>query len=228
MSLFVIGDTHLSLGSDKPMDVFSGWENYERRLEKNWRSIIKDEDTVVVAGDISWAMGLETALEDFRFLNSLPGKKIILKGNHDYWWNTKKKLDAFFRDNSLYTLQILHNNAYKVGEIAVCGTRGWFFDCEGSEDKKVLLREAGRLSASIKAAKKLGGEPVVFLHYPPITEDTVCTEIMNVLIAEKIERCFYAHLHGASCRRAFNGISQGIKFKLVSADYLSFCPKLII
>jgi predicted phosphohydrolase len=228
MSLFVIGDTHLSLGSDKPMDIFSGWENYEHRLEKNWRAIVKDEDTVVVAGDISWAMGLETALEDFRFLNSLPGKKIILKGNHDYWWNTKKKLDAFFRDNSLYTLQILHNNAYKVGEIAVCGTRGWFFDCEGSEDKKVLLREAGRLSASIKAAKKLGGEPVVFLHYPPITEDTVCTEIMNVLISEKIERCYYAHLHGASCRRAFNGISQGIKFKLVSADYLSFCPKLII
>lgn len=227
MSLFVIGDTHLSLGADKPMDIFIGWENYGQRLEKNWRAIVKGDDTVVIAGDISWALKLENALEDFRFLDSLPGNKIILKGNHDYWWNTRKKMEDFFKKNSLDTLQILHNNAYKVGEIAVCGTRGWFFDCEVSEDKKVLRREAGRLSASIKAAKQLGGKQVVFLHYPPITEDTACNEIMDVLIDEEIACCYYAHLHGASCRWAFNGIAQGIKFQLVSADYLGFCPKLV-
>lgn len=228
MSLFVIGDTHLSLGTAKPMDIFVGWENYVERLEKKWRAIVNNNDTVVIAGDVSWGMSLDDSLVDFRFLDSLPGEKIIMKGNHDYWWNTRKKMEQFFVDNSLETIKILHNNAYRVNDIAVCGTRGWFFDCESIEDKKVLNREAGRLSTSIKAAKELGGEPVAFLHYPPLSNDKVCQEIMQVLIDEKIERCYYAHLHGASCSNAFNGEYENIKFSLISADYLSFCPKLIL
>ena len=161
----------------KKMDIFGGWEDYEQRLETNWKALVEPEDTIVVAGDISWCMDMEEGLEDFRFLDSLPGTKIILKGNHDYWWATKKKADEFFAKHSLGTLNILHNNAYECGNIAICGTRGWFFDAEDDADKKIVLREAGRLRMSIAEAKKTGKEPVVFLHYPPITQDRKCDEI---------------------------------------------------
>ena len=149
MSLFVIGDLHLSLGEDKPMDVFSGWNDYVQRLENNWRRLITDDDTVVIAGDISWAMKLEETLTDFRFIHSLPGKKLLLKGNHDYWWATKKKMDEFISVNHLDSLSILFNNAFRVGEYAVCGTRGWFLENEAPEDIKVLNREVGRLKMSL-------------------------------------------------------------------------------
>lgn len=127
MSLFALGDLHLSLGEDKPMDIFSGWNDYVQRLEENWKNLVSDDDTVVLAGDISWAMKLEHTLEDFRFIHNLPGKKLLLKGNHDYWWSTKRKMDAFLQENSLDSIQILFNNAYRVDEYAVCGTRGWFW-----------------------------------------------------------------------------------------------------
>lgn len=228
MSLFVIGDTHLSFSSDKPMDIFGGWQNYEERLAKNWRAIVKDSDTVVIAGDISWAMSLEEAKEDFAFLNELPGRKIILKGNHDYWWNTKKKMDEFFLQNGFDTLNILFNNAYESDGVSICGTRGWFFDAQKNEGKKVLLREAGRLKASIAQAKQTGLEPIVFLHYPPIANDgAVCSEIYDILVSEGIKSCYYGHLHGISCRSAVNSELDGIKFSLISADFLEFCPKLV-
>ena len=145
MSLFAIADTHLSLSADKPMDIFEGWSDYQSRLEKNWRAVVADGDTVVIPGDVSWAMGIEKAAADFAFLNGLPGRKIIMKGNHDYWWTTMRKMEKFLSENGFDTISILHNNAYRVGDIAVCGTRGWFFDAEQDADKKVLLREAGRL-----------------------------------------------------------------------------------
>lgn len=225
MSLFAIGDTHLSFSSDKPMDVFKGWQNFEERLEKNWNSVVENDDTVVIAGDISWAMNLEEAKEDFAFLDSLNGKKLIMKGNHDYWWSTKNKADNFFEINGFSSLNVLFNNAYRIGDVSVCGTRGWFYD--GEKDKKVLLREAGRLRMSIAEAKKLGGEPVVFLHYPPLNRDAVCEEIFGVLKEEKIKRCYYAHLHGSSHNFAFTGVRDGIKFSLISGDFLNFCPKLV-
>lgn len=228
MSLFAIGDTHLSFGANKPMDIFAGWQDYEKRLEENWRAVVNDTDTVVVAGDITWAMKLPDTLADFRFLDSLPGKKLIMKGNHDYWWSTKTKAEKFFSQNGLTTLGILYNNAYSIGNVAVCGTRGWFFDCEESEGKKVLLREAGRLKASIDAAKKLGGEPVVFLHYPPVSSDGgCCRELFDVLKAEGIKRCYYGHLHGPACRYAVNGEVEGVSLSLISGDFLKFCPKLV-
>ena len=209
------------------MDIFGGWQDYTQRLEANWRSLISDEDTVVIPGDISWAMSLEGAEKDFRFIHNLPGKKIILKGNHDYWWNTKKKMDAWLENKGFDTISILHNNAFKVGDCVLCGTRGWFYDAEKSADMKVLLREASRLERSIEEGKKLGDELIVFLHYPPVMQSQRCNEIFDVLKKHNIKRCFYGHLHGESTRHSVNETVDGIKFSLISADFLSFCPQIV-
>lgn len=227
MSLYAIGDTHLSLGTDKPMDIFRGWDNYVDRLEANWKRLITDNDTVVIPGDISWAMKLENAVEDFSFINSLPGQKLILKGNHDYWWNTMSKMNAFLEENSFSTIKFIFNNAYRVGDYSICGTRGWFFDDTEQHSEKVINREAQRLKASITAGKALGGEPLVFLHYPPVSVSQVCEPIYNILLEENIRYCYYAHLHGQAMKFAFTSEKDGIKFELLSADYLKFCPKLI-
>lgn len=227
MSLFAIADTHLSLGTDKPMDIFKGWSGYVDKLRENWESTVSDSDTVVIAGDISWGMSLEGALDDFRFIDSLPGQKIILKGNHDYWWTTMRKMETFLNQNEMNTIRFLHNNTITVGDIAVCGSRGWFFDAEESADNKVLLREAGRLRTSINLAKETGLQPVVFLHYPPITQNMVCEEIYNVLLETGIKRCYYGHLHGPSMTRSINSVRDGIEFALISCDFLAFAPKLV-
>ena len=228
MSLFAIGDTHLSFGTDKPMNVFRGWDNYVERLETNWNNLIGEDDTVVIMGDISWAMNFKEMLEDFRFINSLNGQKIILKGNHDYWWNTMTKMNAFLEENSFDSIKFLFNNAYLCDGISVCGTRGWFYDAENDENtEKIILREAARLRTSIKAGRALGGEPVVFLHYPPVSKTQICQPIVDVLKEENIKHCYYAHLHSASAYNSFNGEMDGIKYELLSADYLKFCPKPI-
>lgn len=227
MSIYAIGDTHLSFSTDKPMDIFGGWTDYVYRIEKNWRTVVKDEDTVVIPGDISWAMSLEGAEEDFRFLHCLPGRKIILKGNHDYWWTTKKKMDTFLQEKGFDSIEILHNNAFRVGDFTVCGSRGWFYDAQTGLDKKVIAREAARIDRSIEEGKKLGGELIVFLHYPPLSQEQKCDEIMEVLIKHGIKRCFYGHLHGSSCLYAVQNEVDGIEFSLVSADFLQFCPRII-
>jgi predicted phosphohydrolase len=227
MSLFAIADTHLSFGVDKPMKIFPGWAGFEQRLEKNWRALVDEKDTVVIAGDISWAMTLNEAVLDFRFLHQLPGEKIILKGNHDYWWTSKKKMDDFLADNKFDSIKILHNSALATGPITVCGTRGWPQEGEEQEDKKVLLREAGRLQMSIDAAKKMGGEPMVFLHYPPATVDSACDEFVDILAEEKIKHCYFGHLHAQAMKNFRSFEYRGIQFDLISSDYLGFCPKLI-
>lgn len=232
MALFAIGDTHLSFGTDKPMDVFGGWQDYVERLEKNWRKIVNPEDTVVIPGDISWAMKLNDAKEDLAFLDSLPGTKIIGKGNHDFWWETMSKLNKFVDENNFSTLNFLFNNAYLVetkesGRIAICGSRGWFFDDDSDHSDLVIARECGRIKTSIAAARELDATPLVFLHYPPIMQDRACDPIMAVLKEEGIERCYYAHVHGNSINYAVKGEIEGIKFDLISADALEFVPKLI-
>lgn len=224
MSIFVIGDTHLSFSSDKPMDVFKGWQDYEKKIEKNWQNLVDENDTVIINGDFSWGMSLEETEKDFEFLNKLNGKKIISKGNHDYWWNTVSKMNNFVREKGFETISFLHNNAFRVGNISVAGTRGWFFDAEKENIDKVLARECARLQRSIDAAKELGGETVVFLHYPPVAVLKDCEPILDVLIKNGIKRCYYGHLHGGAVKTAVNGEKYGIKFKLVSADYLNFCP----
>lgn len=226
MALFAIADTHLSLGgTNKSMTVFPGWDDYVERLEKNWRLLVKPEDTVVIAGDISWGMNLKQAKEDFAFLHNLPGQKLILKGNHDYWWTTRRQMDRFFEENGFDTLRIVHNDTVAVdGRFAVCGSRGWFFDAEEDADKLVLLREAGRLRTSIQAAKATGLEPVLFIHYPPVYADQACPEIVDVLKEEGITRCFYGHVHSKGIRLAVEGDVDGVTYRLISADALSFCP----
>ena len=228
MALYAIADTHLSLSTNKPMNIFRGWTDHMARLETNWRRLVAPEDTVVIAGDISWGMSLEEALADFRFLQGLPGRKLIFKGNHDYWWCTRRKMDGFLEQQGLDTLTIVHNDAVAVeNTFAVCGSRGWFYDETEPDNQKILSREAGRLSMSISAAKKTGLKPVVFLHYPPIFDGRECREIVDVLRCEGIDRCYYGHVHGAGIRQAFQGNWDGIQFRLISSDALGFCPLFV-
>ncbi len=223
MALYAIGDTHLSLASDKPMDVFGGgWEGYVDKLREGFAQV-EDGDTVVLCGDLSWAMGLEEGREDFAFLDSLPGRKLMLKGNHDYWWNTAAKMNRFFQENGFASLNILHNNCYGYGAYALCGTRGWFYEETG--DQKVFRRELIRLEASLKAA---GERPkLCFLHYPPCYQGYVCREIIELLERYGVERCFYGHLHGGSHRLAVEGRYGQVDYHLVAADYLGFRPQKI-
>ena len=224
MALYAIADLHLSLGEEKPMDIFRGWTNYVDRLTRNWTALVQPADTVVVAGDVSWAMSLDGARTDFAFLDRLPGHKLLLKGNHDYWWNTRRKMDTFLAEQGFDSIRILHNSAERYGPWALCGSRGWFFDAEADADKKVLLREVGRLQASIDAGRALGGAPLAFLHYPPVTAAARCDEMMDTLHRNGITRCWYGHLHGPSIRRAVQGVVEGIEFRLVSCDAVDFTP----
>ena len=228
MALYAIADLHLSLGADKPMDVFRGWENYVERLEKNWRNLITDEDTVVIAGDVSWGMKLEETEKDFAFINSLPGRKLILKGNHDYWWSTRNKIDAFFKEKHFDTMEIIFNSAVRVGDIAVCGTRGWLYNAETAEDRKIVARENGRLVASLKAAQALGGTPVVFLHYPPVYDIEECAELLETMLQYGVKDCYFGHIHGDhAAKKAPVGEYKSIRMHLVSCDYIRFMPKLV-
>ena len=227
MALHAIGDTHLSLGGSKPMDVFGGrWTGYVDKLREGF-SAVGPEDTVVVCGDVSWGMSLEEAAPDFAFLDTLPGgRKLLLKGNHDYWWTTASKMKAFFQERGFSTLDILHNNCHFYGETALCGTRGWFYvEDQSGHNEKVFNREVGRLEASLRLAE---GRPILaFLHYPPLYTGYRCPEILAKLEAYRVERCFYGHLHGPTHRRAVEGQMGSVEYSLVSADYLGFVPKKI-
>ncbi|MBQ9851618.1 MAG: metallophosphoesterase [Ruminiclostridium sp.] len=227
MALYVIGDTHLSLGSSKPMDVFGGaWEGYVEKLTEGL-SVLTDEDTLVIAGDVSWGMSLEESEKDFAWLNSWPGKKIILKGNHDYWWNTASKMNRFFQEKGFDTLHILHNNCHYYGDIALCGTRGWFYEEEKEgQSAKVFNRELQRLETSLKAAGE--AEKLCFLHYPPYYTGYICQPILDILEKYRVKTCYYGHLHGGSHRLAVQGERGGVAYRLISADFLKFRPEKIM
>ena len=228
MALFVIADLHLSLGTNKPMDVFPGWDNYVERLDKNWRAVVNEEDTVMIAGDISWAMKLEDSVRDFSFINSLPGKKLISKGNHDYWWSTKTKIQNFFNENDFNSISIVHNSAYKVDEHSIAATRGWLYNSQTDEDMKIVNREVGRLNQSLSEAKKLGGKPVVFLHYPPVYDNMECKEILDILVENEIEDCYFGHIHGVNAaKKALIGKYKNVKMHLISCDFVNFTPVLV-
>ena len=224
MVLYTLADPHLSLGADKPMDIFNGWEGYQEKLRENWQAIVRPEDTVVVAGDISWAMTLEEAEKDFAFLNSLNGTKILLKGNHDLWFSTKSKADRFLAEHGFDTIRFLFNNYYPFGDYGICGTRGWMNDPDEPHDKKVILREAGRLERSLEAAKQDGKIPIVFLHYPPLSLKSDCEEILEVLRRYGVERVYYGHLHGSAHQYAVTGHYEGVDYHLVSCDFTKFSP----
>ena len=227
MALYAIGDTHLSFGVNKPMDVFGGgWTGYVDKLREGF-SLLEPEDTVVLCGDLSWGMSLEQAREDFAFLDALPGRKIILKGNHDYWWTTAAKMERFFQENGFSTLELLHNNCRLYGEVALCGTRGWFYEeDQGGHNAKIFNRELMRLETSLKAAGER--ERLCFLHYPPLYQGYRCQEILDLLSAYGVRRCCYGHLHGGSHRLAVSGAQNGVEYTLVAADYIGFTPKKIL
>ena len=227
MALYVLGDPHLSFRAHKPMDVFGGaWDGYVDKLRAGL-SVLREEDTIVLAGDISWGMSLEEAERDFAFLDALPGReKLLLKGNHDYWWNTAAKMGRFFEEKGFRTLRILHNNCFFYGDTALCGTRGWFYEEDaGGHNEKVFRRELMRLETSLKAAE--GRSIFCFLHYPPLYQGYECPEILRLLSAYPVERCCYGHLHGYAIKRRLEGGRNGTDFSLISADYLGFVPKKI-
>lgn len=231
MALYAIGDMHLSESVNKPMDIFGGaWDNYREKLLKGL-SCLKEEDMLVIAGDFSWGMSLKEALADFKLLNTFPGKKVFLKGNHDYWWDTVSKMNRFFDENELKDQLFLHNNCIFYNDTVLCGTRGWFFDPsdETAGDEKVFKRELMRLEASLKEAHKLhpGCEIYCFLHYPPVFMRTEVEPITSLLKQYGVARCYYGHLHGESLRGAFNGTRDGVIYQNISADYVGFKPVLL-
>lgn len=228
MALYAIGDLHLCLGASKPMDVFGGnWVGYMDKLAEGL-SVITPEDTTVLLGDLSWALDLEGARPDFAWIDRIPGRKIILKGNHDYWWSTASKFYKFCEKYGFSEQFILNNNHYEYEDWAICGTRGWFFeeDVSGQHDEKVFKRELLRLEASLKAA---GDRPkMVFLHYPPRYKGYKCPEILELLQRYEVRRCFYGHLHGPSHKLAMEGLWDGVEYRLVAADFLNFKPFTVL
>lgn len=227
MALYAIGDLHLCLGAPKPMDVFGGaWIGYMDKLRDGMTSITQ-EDTLVLLGDLSWALDLEEAKADFSWIADIPGRKIILKGNHDYWWCTSKKFHEFCQKYGFENLNLLNNNHFECDGWAICGTRGWFFEEEkgNGHDEKVFKRELLRLEASLQSAGDL--PKIVFLHYPPRYKGYTCEPILELLNRYGVRRCFYGHLHGASHGLAMEGLWDGIEFRLVAADKLDFKPLLV-
>ena len=225
MALYVIGDPHLSFSVDKPMDIFGGsWENHPEKLKKAWLETVGPEDTVVLAGDVSWGISLKEAQADFAFLHELPGKKILLKGNHDYWWETASKLRRFFAQQGFDDFELLYNNSISVEGVALCGTRGWEADPETEQDAKMLQREMGRLERSLAAAEP-GLTKIVLFHYPPESGDQ--KPFLPLLKKYDVSLCYFGHLHGLSARKTQFFESDGISFHLISADALAFCPRSI-
>ncbi len=227
MALYAIGDLHLSLGGAKPMGIFGdNWERHEEKLVRGFEKV-GDGDTTVICGDLSWGMGLEDTREDFLFIHRLPGRKIILKGNHDFWWSTAAKARGFFAENGIDSIDILYNNCFEYGDYAICGTRGWFYEEEkGAEhDKKIMRRELMRLEASLKAAGDR--RKLVFLHYPPVYQHYRCGEILELFRQYGVRLCCYGHIHGKGCTAAVNGWLDGTEYRLVSADFVEFAPVLL-
>ena len=231
MRLFAIGDLHLPGGDDKPMDVFGPqWDRHFLRIQENWQKLIEDEDTVLIPGDISWAMQLEDARADLEAIGSLPGRKIICKGNHDYWWNSISRVRSILPPS----ITAVQHSAADLGEVVACGTRGWLIPTKetplDAQNEKIFLREAERLRLALDAAKHMAGEKplVVMMHYPPLLEAEMDTLFTSILEEYRVHTVVYGHLHGAGIQIGYNGEHNGIRYHLVSCDSIGFCPKEIL
>ena len=224
MAIYTIGDLHLSFGNPKPMNIFGeNWNNHEEKIKKDWMEKVKPEDTVIHPGDFSWAMYLKDTVKDFEYLNGLPGKKIMLKGNHEYWWTTITSMKKFLQEHNFQDIDFIQNNSIEVEDKIICGTRGWSLLNERTlNEQRLIDREALRLELSIKSALNKEKEIIVFMHYPPVIKQNINTEFMKVLKKYDIKRCYYAHLHSKSIDDAVEGLVYGVNFKLVSADALNF------
>lgn len=229
MAIYAISDLHLALSIDKPMDVFGDrWTNYMEKLKTSWIKTVSPEDYIIIPGDISWATYLEEAVEDFKYIDTLPGKKIISKGNHDYWWTTNSKLEKFKAGNNFNTISFMHNNCFKMENIILCGTRGWKCPGDtdfGSDDQKIYNRELQRLELSLNSAEKESeGILVAALHYPPFNSQKQPSGFVEIMKNYGVKTCIYGHLHSHGFKSAVQGEIEGINFILVSADYLDFKP----
>ncbi len=235
MSLFSIADLHLSLSVDKPMDKFGyRWTDYTEKLEKRWRAVVSDGDTVIVPGDISWGIDLNEALADLKFIDSLPGRKIIGKGNHDYWWSTVTKMNAFFKEHGITTIEFLYNNAIEAEDYIIAGTRGWYVEeklqvTENADYEKIVARENQRLEMSLREAVKIRGQrdiPIlVYFHFPPVFKSFRCNEFIETMKKYGIKNCYFGHIHSNySIPRTTE--TDGISMTIISADYLDFIPMI--
>ncbi len=227
MAIYAIGDLHLSLNKEKPMNIFGdNWEKHEEKIKENWIETVKDEDLVLMPGDFSWEMHLKDMYNDFEYLNNLPGKKLLLKGNHDYWWTTLAKMREFVKENEFNNIEFLYNNSYGYEDKIIVGTRGWALN-DTENGNRMNHREEERLKLSIQDGLKNGEnkEMICIMHYPPIkknTDEVVSSNYVEILKENKVKTCIYGHLHGKAHEEAFEGDYEGIDFKLVSADYLDF------
>lgn len=229
MAIYAISDLHLSLSTDKPMDIFGNrWAGYVTKLKNFWEQTVNTGDTVIIPGDVSWAMYLDEALHDLKFINDLPGRKVISKGNHDYWWTTMSKLSKFVENNKLHTIEFMHNNSFNLGNVSLCGTRGWISKGDSdfsAEDKKIHARELQRLELSLKSVQSESGDVIIAaMHYPPFNSKREPSDFVEIMKKYGVKSCIYGHLHGDSFKNAVEGIVEGIEFSLVSADYLNFKP----
>ncbi|WP_236785483.1 metallophosphoesterase [Anaerococcus ihuae] len=224
--IYAIGDLHLDYTEKKSMEVFGkAWENYQEKIFNNWNKIVKKEDTVLIVGDISWAMNIEEAYIDLKKIDDLNGEKILLKGNHDYWWSSLKKLN----DLDFKSIKFLQNNSFFVEGYDICGTRGWI-SRDNSEftdhDEKVFKRELQRLKNSLDFNKE-NNKKIVILHYPPLNSDKSLNEFFGICKDYQVEYLLYGHLHGPGHKQIFEGIVDGIGIKCVAGDYINFLPERI-
>ena len=239
MSIFVIADLHLdTVTNEKSMEVFGNrWQGYIEKIQKNWKAVVGDNDTVIIPGDISWALTTEASIPDLKWIDALPGRKIIMKGNHDFWWTTLSKMKRLFEENGITTIDLLYNNAIEVEDYIIAGSRGWFVDKSVQPVKsvpvdhsKIVNREVIRLKLSLDAAKKLsettGKEIIAFFHFPPVWSDFECLEILEILEEYNISRCYFGHIHGCySQGSVFKW--KNIEFRMISADFIDFLPQII-
>lgn len=225
MSLYAIGDLHLSFGINKPMNVFgSKWDNYEEKLKQDWNKKVKEDDTVILLGDFSWATYLEDTENDFKFLAALPGNKVMLKGNHDYWWTTINKMKNFLKEKGIENIEFLYNNSFLYNDYIIAGTRGWGAG-EGEDDIKVKKREKIRLELSIQDGVRRFGKDkkiIICTHYPPFEATDKEADLIDTMKKYNVEKCLYAHLHGEAHNDAVQGNIDGIEYKLLSSDYTDF------
>lgn len=225
MKLFAIGDLHLPGGDDKPMSLFGEhWERHFERVSEDWRSRVDPEDAVLIPGDISWAMQLEQAVPDLRAIGELPGRKVLCKGNHDYWWTSLTRVREALPEG----MTVLQHSAVDLGDCVVCGTRGWMIPTRetplSSEDAKIYARELQRMDMALAAADKIrAGRPlVVMTHYPPLYIAEPDTDMTRLMERYGVHTVVYGHLHGAGIRAGFFGEHGGVCYRLVSCDSLGF------
>ncbi len=228
MAIFAISDLHLSFSGNKPMDVFgSRWVNYEERMRENWNKIVTNDDLVVIPGDISWAMYLQETEADFAYIHSLNGQKLLLRGNHDYWWTTLNKMEEFIKEKGFSTIHFLKNTGFLWEETAICGTRGWNIAHSGSsaEDKKIYERERQRMLLSLEDARRLPAKEIfAAFHFPPVENSGISSGFLDILQNYGVKKCIFGHLHADAHRTAPQGEYDGIRLQLVACDYLNFSP----